>query len=126
MLPQTLHGEPQATGWTGDQKCNQGPKLALWERLDLSMKMLRYASLRAAVGDMQGFTCYLLPSYTGGESATPIDGAWRFPMCFGAHGEPGAQPCGTRWTVHGEEPEGEELVVESGAGWRLSPRMEVA
>ncbi len=114
------------TGWTGDQKCNQGPRLSLSERLDGTMKMLRYASMRAAMGDIHGFACYVVPCHTGGEDDAFVAGKLRRPQCFGSHREAWAQPCGTRWTVHGEEPEGLALVVESGSGWLLAPRLELA
>lgn len=126
MLPQTLHGEPQTTGWTGDQKCEQGPKPLLAARLQGTMAMLRFSQQRGADGERGGFTCYVTPSYTGGKDDAFVAGKLRRPQCFGSHREAWAQPSGTFWTVHGEEPEGLALVVESGSGWLLAPRLELA
>jgi hypothetical protein len=126
MLPQTLHGEPQVTGWTGDQKCEQGPKPMLAARLQGTMAMLHFSQQRGADGERGGFTCYVTPSYTGGKDDAFVAGKLRRPQCFGSHREAWAQPRGTFWTVHGEEPEGLALVVDSGSGWLLAPRLELA
>ena len=115
-----------SVGWTGAQKCNQGIKAPLAERVSMTMDMLRFAQQRGEDGERGGFTCYVTPSYTGGSSDAFVAGRLRTPQCFGSHREAWAQPLGTFWTVHGEEPDGLKLIVESGAGWLLAPRLVLA
>jgi hypothetical protein len=80
-------------------RCNSGPRPMLWERLDMTFKMLRYASMRAAIGDFNAMTCYVKPIYSGGASLATVDGRLRFPMCFG--GEEWAQTGALRAVYRG-------------------------
>lgn len=74
-----------------DSICAVGPRPRMHARLGLTMKMLRYASMRLAIGDANAWTCYVTPSYTGGASMAAVDGRLRHPQCFGSRGEPWAQ-----------------------------------
>lgn len=117
------HSPIYASGYTGAERCEQGRKPALAARIGGTMAMLRFAQRRDDKGNSLGFCCYVTPSYTGGEDDAWVDGKLRTPQCFGSMREAWAQPLGLFWTVHGEEPEGMRLVVESGAGWMLAPNL---
>jgi hypothetical protein len=83
----------------GAARCNSGPQPMLRARIKLALKMMRYASLRAAIGDFNAMTCYVTPIYSGGASLATVDGRLRFPMCFG--GEAWAQTGALRGDYRG-------------------------
>jgi hypothetical protein len=74
------------------ERCDAGPRPRRTVRVRLALNMWRYATLRAACGDFGALVCYVVPSYSGGDSMAAVDGALRLPQCFGARGEPWAQP----------------------------------
>jgi hypothetical protein len=125
-VPKTHRSDPTMIAFheapIGVHKCNAGPKPPLAERIGLAMDMLRYAQLRDGTGGRKGFTCYVVPSSTGGDSDAFVDGKLRQPQCFGSHGEAWAQPGGARWTVHGEEPADLSLAVTP-EGWSLGEHL---
>ena len=87
--------------------------------------------LHCACGASATYAASVLFVSTSDTYASPdedafVAGKLRRPQCFGSHREAWAQPRGTFWTVHGEEPEGLALVVDSGSGWLLAPRLELA
>lgn len=63
-------------------------------RVRLAVRTYRYMLMRAAVGDFREPTCTCIPAYSGGDNGrlVAVDGAMRDPACFGAMGEPWAQP----------------------------------
>lgn len=97
------------------------PTAAAYDRLrrsilqrfyDIHVRSMIWAAGEAAMIRDPDPRCYVTPSYTGGTGRpVAVDGALRQPQCFGTHGEPWAQPLGTRHTAHGFGPDA-EVVVE--------------
>lgn len=81
-------------GETPCQRPGERPCISMSARVRLAMRTYRYMLMRAAVGDFREPTCTCIPAYSGGDNGrlVAVDGAMRDPACFGAMGEPWAQP----------------------------------
>ena len=99
-------------------RCNTGPRPMLQARVKLSLRMWRYASMLAAIGDFNGFACYVVPCYSGGDTYVAVDGKLRWPQAFGARGEPWAQ-VGEAHCIVELDAMAEPIEVRIRGGWIL-------